>query len=349
MRTRPLLTFTSLIHITAHLHIFRAPFSFIDLTMVSGLVRDSLFGKVVRIISNNRVFQYPEEIDPTIWHQYINPVKSRNLALYGTPEPHPLETAEDFLERPIHEHRLTPEEIASHDRGQVVTPKALESGLSPVNPAGLNPKTEPYHSQAGYGGAAPVTDTSMLREKPEGTGLDASQDGAEAEGRPSSVGGRPPSSRESETTRVEPNPGQPYMKNEDVNAERGKDVLLVDWLPNDPEVRLFLLLCVWPNLTNLYDVQNPLNWSQAKKLWVTFELCLLTFSVYIGSAIYSAGIEDVTRVFHVSEVAATLGLTLFVAYVLFHSSSSTRGTLNRILMFSLSTVAMVSDPCFGVL
>jgi MFS transporter, DHA1 family, multidrug resistance protein len=46
---------------------------------------------------------------------------------------------------------------------------------------------------------------------------------------------------------------------------------------------------------------------------VTFEICFLTFSVYIGSAIYSAGIEDVTRVFGVSQVAATLGLTLFVA------------------------------------
>ena len=38
----------------------------------------------------------------------------------------------------------------------------------------------------------------------------------------------------------------------------------------------------------------------------------LTFSVYIGSAIYTAGIEGVTREFGVSRVAATLGLSLFV-------------------------------------
>jgi DHA1 family multidrug resistance protein-like MFS transporter len=49
-----------------------------------------------------------------------------------------------------------------------------------------------------------------------------------------------------------------------------------------------------------------------KKFFVTFELCLLTFSVYIGSAIYSAGIEDVEQVFGVSQAAATLGLTMFV-------------------------------------
>ena len=52
--------------------------------------------------------------------------------------------------------------------------------------------------------------------------------------------------------------------------------------------------------------------STFKKFFVTFEITLLTFSVYIGSAIYSAGIIDVVQVFGVSQVAATLGLTLFV-------------------------------------
>ena len=46
---------------------------------------------------------------------------------------------------------------------------------------------------------------------------------------------------------------------------------------------------------------------------MTFNLCLLTFSIYIGSAIYAPGIEDIARQFGVSDVAATLGLTLFVA------------------------------------
>ena len=58
--------------------------------------------------------------------------------------------------------------------------------------------------------------------------------------------------------------------------------------------------------------QNPQNWSRAKKFWVTFEICILTFSVYVGSAIYTAGLIDVTQEFGVSRVAATLGLTLFV-------------------------------------
>jgi DHA1 family multidrug resistance protein-like MFS transporter len=38
----------------------------------------------------------------------------------------------------------------------------------------------------------------------------------------------------------------------------------------------------------------------------------LTFSIYIGSAIYTAGEAGISEQFHVSETVATLGLTLFV-------------------------------------
>jgi MFS transporter, DHA1 family, multidrug resistance protein len=58
--------------------------------------------------------------------------------------------------------------------------------------------------------------------------------------------------------------------------------------------------------------QNPRNWSTITKFFVTFELCLLTVSVYIGSAIYTAGIPDIMESFQVSQVEATLGLTIFV-------------------------------------
>lgn len=78
-----------------------------------------------------------------------------------------------------------------------------------------------------------------------------------------------------------------------VDPEKGRNVDIVDWAgPDDPE--------------------NPLNWSSGKKYFVTFEICLLTFSVYIGSAIYSAGIMGVEQRFGVSQVAATAGLTVFV-------------------------------------
>jgi DHA1 family multidrug resistance protein-like MFS transporter len=59
--------------------------------------------------------------------------------------------------------------------------------------------------------------------------------------------------------------------------------------------------------------QNPLNWSFGKKAFVTFLICLLTTGVYIGSAIFTAGIEDFMVQFGVAQVPATLGLCLFVA------------------------------------
>ena len=77
-----------------------------------------------------------------------------------------------------------------------------------------------------------------------------------------------------------------------LDQEKGPDHLLVDWTLDDP--------------------QNPRNWSTPKKLFVTFQICLLTTSVYIGSAIYTAGLEGVEAQFHVSPVKALLGLTLFV-------------------------------------
>ncbi|KAH9974386.1 major facilitator superfamily domain-containing protein [Lactifluus volemus] len=71
--------------------------------------------------------------------------------------------------------------------------------------------------------------------------------------------------------------------------KEGSEPLLVTWHgPDDPE--------------------NPMNWSHLKKSWVMFQVCLLTFTVYIGSAIYTAGIVEVTQEFHVSSVAALSAL-----------------------------------------
>jgi len=70
-----------------------------------------------------------------------------------------------------------------------------------------------------------------------------------------------------------------------------------------------------PNIVTWYgpkDPANPYNFSVLKKCFITFELCILTFSIYIGSAIYSPGYESLNRDFGVNSVVATLGLTLFV-------------------------------------
>ena len=54
------------------------------------------------------------------------------------------------------------------------------------------------------------------------------------------------------------------------------------------------------------------NWSTFKKGFVAFSISLLTFSVYIGSAIYTTSEVGIREEFGVSQVEATLGLTLYV-------------------------------------
>lgn len=82
------------------------------------------------------------------------------------------------------------------------------------------------------------------------------------------------------------------LKDSQTDKEKGKDRSLVEWSENDPH--------------------NPRNWSTPKKVFITFQICLLTTSVYIGSAIYTAGVPGIQQHFHVSEVKALLGLSLFV-------------------------------------
>jgi transcriptional regulator of nitric oxide reductase len=54
------------------------------------------------------------------------------------------------------------------------------------------------------------------------------------------------------------------------------------------------------------------NWSFRKRAFVAFEISFLTFSIYIGSAIYTSSIPGLMAEFNVSLVTATLGLTLHV-------------------------------------
>ena len=160
------------------------------------LIRDTIFGHMVNILSGNRVFRYPEEDDPSLVDKYINQEKSLELQQTGT-----------------------------------------TSSLQP-------------------------TKTKSRQEQP-----DSEKD-------------------ENQSNHSSPNASADEL-------EKGRDRTIIDWSEGDSD--------------------NPLNWSTGKKFFVTFQICFLTFSVYIGSAIYTAGILGVTEEFHVSRVAATLGLTLFVA------------------------------------
>ena len=60
------------------------------------------------------------------------------------------------------------------------------------------------------------------------------------------------------------------------------------------------------------DPDNPHNWSSVKKGWISLVILLYTFTVYIGSSLYTASVPDIVQIFGVSDVAASLGLSLYV-------------------------------------
>ncbi|KAK9235730.1 major facilitator superfamily domain-containing protein [Lipomyces kononenkoae] len=70
-------------------------------------------------------------------------------------------------------------------------------------------------------------------------------------------------------------------------------IVLVDWYTTD-------------------DPDNPQNWSPWKKHFVASLICLYTFVVYCGSAIYTPSTQFVAEQFGVSIIAASLGLSMYV-------------------------------------
>lgn len=60
------------------------------------------------------------------------------------------------------------------------------------------------------------------------------------------------------------------------------------------------------------DPDNPYNWTRNKRLAINVIICLYTFVVYTTSAIYTTSEGGIMQRFGVSEIKATLGLSIYV-------------------------------------
>lgn len=60
------------------------------------------------------------------------------------------------------------------------------------------------------------------------------------------------------------------------------------------------------------DLENPQNWPRAKKLKLTACLMLLTFTVYISSAVYSASAPTIEKIYHLTNVQTQFGISAFI-------------------------------------
>ncbi|KAI4164632.1 MAG: hypothetical protein LQ342_001606 [Letrouitia transgressa] len=63
------------------------------------LIRDTVFGHLLRIATRGRVLQYAEQKDPSLWRAYLSDEKTRGMAHHGQPEPtahnEPVPSSED--------------------------------------------------------------------------------------------------------------------------------------------------------------------------------------------------------------------------------------------------------------
>lgn len=115
-----------------------------------------------------------------------------------------------------------------------------------------------------------------------------------------------------------------------------ENAYLVDWDgPNDPDNPRCVHYIHCGNSGADTHTEIHRNWSFFKKCWVVLDISLLTFSVYIGSAIYTSAIPSLMHDFGVAQVVGTLGLSLYVfAYGI--------GPLVRDLNIRLTKVAHLS-------
>ena len=60
------------------------------------------------------------------------------------------------------------------------------------------------------------------------------------------------------------------------------------------------------------DPENPMNFSQAKKWWITIILALVTFCVSFASSVFSTATVVTAAKFHVSTEVMILGVSLYV-------------------------------------
>lgn len=122
--------------------------------------------------------------------------------------------------------------------------------------------------------------------------------------------------------------GRDAAKVEEAEEEEMKMSVIVDWYgPDDPEY--------------------PGNWSLAKRVFVTFQIGWLTFAIYIGSALYAPGIQDISQKFGISTVAASLGITMFVLG--YATGPMILSPLSEIPQFGRAAVYMVTMLIFVLL
>ena len=108
---------------------------------MSELIRDTVFGHMVRFITKGKVLQYAEEKDPSLWKQYLDRNQTKNMALYGHPEDETPEEKQESESAPV-------SETQSHANVNVNVNGANRSDESSQTRAGDGAPIKQYNDRA---------------------------------------------------------------------------------------------------------------------------------------------------------------------------------------------------------
>jgi DHA1 family multidrug resistance protein-like MFS transporter len=106
------------------------------------------------------------------------------------------------------------------------------------------------------------------------------------------------------TVRIAPYTTERLRAEQELDLERSRSIPIIPQKTSDG-----IVLVDWYTTD---DPENPQNWSNSKKNLVVFILCAYTFTVYTAGPIYSTAADQLVEHFHISQVAATLGLSLYI-------------------------------------
>jgi len=262
-------------------------------------LQSSSLGQIINYLSNGRLLPYPEErSNYTIPERYrLHPDDWKGT---GASEPTLVDNRSTSknskfrnsvaLSIPDSNHSGYPPTSATYNSRSLFTEKAAEDTEKAKQSV-----TRTEDSDVERGGTN--NDDIALREAPSRSG---------------SVGGRSVDTQE-KVKREREHWTKRMMRDPEVVKREGLEddyEYLVRWDgPDDPE--------------------NPQNFSRGKKLFISGQICLMTFSVYLGASLITASETGLQEEFGISQTVSILALSLYILGYGIGPSSSRGGSERR--------------------
>jgi len=244
---------------------------------MSALMRDAPIGQILRFISRNKILRYPEEEPDFYCPNYYKQRQDER------PMPIP-EIEKEELRQPseptisegqvLEEVEAQPEEIEIPPKEEAETPPNESDIEAMATTLGKIPTADSYLGSHMEAIKTQRTTTGLERVSTR-SALQKSHTRADLE-------------QQFTLASLKPGPSAPIIP---ATLEDG--TILVDWYTTD-------------------DPDNPQNWSLGKKIFVTFQICMYTLAVYMGSAIYAPSEGGVVQKFGVNLQLASMGLSMYV-------------------------------------